>query len=971
MARNVKKGMSFRSRLLIGAAASAAALSSGGVFAQQGVEEIVVTGTRIARQDYISASPLTTVGAETLQRTGTLTVESILNDLPQVVPDLTATSNNPSANGGPGQANINLRGLGSVRNLVLVNGRRMIGGDENLAVDVNTIPTALIERVEVISGGASAVYGADAVAGVVNFILKQDFEGIQADGQFGISGKGDAKEESGALTMGGNFANGKGNAVVNFSYANRHFLGKGEREYTKQAVNVTSFLPQGSFVPEGTNLPTQAAVDQVWARYGLPAGSAVRTDRFSFNRDGSLFSTSTPATAPNVSHLTDPIDDTIATAFFPGRYSYNFEPENALVIPLQRKSAAAMAKYEVTEWAEAYFQFLFTNYSSSQQLAPSPAPTGSQGAFFVPVTNPYIPNDLRTILASRPNPTANMQFLKRFNDVGPRRATNSSNVFHVTGGLRGALPNDWRWDIYASHGRLDATEIQKGNVSYNAIQRLLTAADGGASLCAGGFNIFGRGGISAACADYIEVTAKNQRSLTQDVIEASITGDIFEVPAGDVGFALGAQYWANGFTFEPDQVLASGDVSGFNAQQPLQGDVNNKDFFFELAVPVVRDIDFVKSFDITGGFRFSDHSAANTFNSYKIEGDWQVVDALRFRGSYQKAVRAPNIGELYAPQNEDNPEVVDPCNSDSPQRRGPNAAQVRALCIAQGVNPAVIDFFQQPNAQLDALDGGNPNLREETANSFTVGAVVSAPFEGLERLSLSVDYYNIKIKGVIDSINADISVGRCFNAGGANPSYSNSNIFCQMFGRRTVDSAIEDVLQVQQNLSKWKIDGIDTQIDYGFDIGDDMGSLDLNLLVSYMHSFKKQVLPGDPYLQYAGTVAGVSDIGETFPKWKSTFTATWSMDPFMISGRARFIDKMKNSLLVADPTAVATGVKSTWYFDLTGQVALFDHVTMRAGVLNVANQKPRLYTPSVQDGTDPSVYDVIGRRFFVSASVKF
>ena len=973
MASNVNKGMSFRSRLLIGAAASAAALSSGGVFAQQAaaVEEIVVTGTRIARQDFISNSPLTSVSAESFQRTGALTVESVLNELPQVVPDVTATSNNPSSNGGPGHANINLRGLGTNRNLVLVNGRRMIGSDQFQVVDVNTIPTALIERVEVISGGASAVYGADAVAGVVNFILKKDFEGVQADGGMTISSRGDAKEYSGALTMGGNFANGKGNAVVNFSYSKRDYLGKGERSYTKQAVNVTSFFPQGSFVPEATNLPTQVAVDSVWAKYGLPAGSALRNDRFSFNKDGSLFSVSVSATAPPVSHFTDAIDDTVASAFYPGRFSYNFEPLNALVVPLDRKSASAMANYELTDWAEAYMQVLFTNYSSSSQLAPSPAPTGSQGFFFVPVTNPFIPTDLRTLLASRPNPTADVQLLKRFNATGPRISTNDSNIYQVVGGLKGSLPNNWKWDVYAATGRLSASEIQQGNVSYNAIQRLLTAADGGNSLCAGGFNPFGNNSISKACADYIGVVAKNQRTMTNDVVEANLSGHLFDVPAGQVGFAIGAQYLASNFVFVPDQVLASGDVSGFNSQQPLSGRVDNKDIYAELNVPIVKDIQFAELVDVTGGYRRSHHSAAGSFSSYKVEGNWQVSHPLRFRGSYQQAVRAPNIGELFRPQEQNQTDGNDPCNVDSAVRKGPNAAAARALCLAQGVPAGLIDSFQQPNSQLDALVGGNPNLKEEKAKTFTVGAVVASPFDApaLQRLSLSVDYYRIKINGVIDSITADISTARCFNANNSNPTFSNTNFYCTLFNRRAIDGAVHYAFETFQNLSVWKLDGIDTQLDYGFDVGDNMGSIDANVLLSYTHSFKKQVLPGDPFNNFAGSIG--SQIGNAFPKWKSTASLTYTLDPVQVTARARYIGKMKNALSVTDPTDTTPGVKSTWYFDLTGAVSLFDHLTLRAGVLNLANQKPRLYASSVQDGTDPSVYDVIGRRFIVSASVKF
>ena len=940
---------------------------------EAGLEEIVITGSRIARQDYVSNSPLTTVGAEAFEQSGALTPENLLNQLPQVVPDLSTTSNNPSSNGGPGQANINLRGLGANRNLVLINGRRMIGSNEFMLVDVNNIPTALIERVEVISGGASAVYGADAVAGVVNFILKDDFEGIRADGQYGVSEKGDGEEYSGDLTLGGNFAEGRGNATLNFSYAERRPIYKGARAFAAQADTLTGFLPWGSVVPSGTNLPTQAAVDAVFARYNVPAGGVVRTDRLGFNSDNTLFSISHSDAAPPVANFRDPIDSRVATAFFPGRLSYNFEPDNILTLPLERTSVAGTANYEVTEWAEAYFQAIYTNYNATQQLAPSPAPTGSRGFFFAPVTNPYVPADLRQILASRPNPDAPIQLLQRFTQGGGRVSTNYNNVHQFLGGLRGSLPNDWRWDVYAATGRVDSTEIQTGNVSYSAVQELLTAPDGGASIC-GVFNPFGFGRSDQECIDYIGVTAKNQRTIEQEVVEGSLSGNVFPLPAGDVGFAVGAQYRHERFDFEPDQVLASGDVSGFSAQNPLEGDITNKDVFGELFVPILRDVPFAQSVSVTGGFRYSDHSTADTFNSYKVEGDWSIIEQLRLRGSYQRAVRAPSIGELFAPQDEDNPEVVDPCNVNSPQRTGGSAAQVRALCLTQGISQGIIDAYEQPNGQLDALNGGNPDLQEETADTFTIGTVISSPSDNplFSRMSMSVDYYHIKITDVINAIGADVSVPRCFNEQGANPNFDPNNFFCRLFTRRALDGAIIGVQQTQQNLSTLKVSGIDAQLDWGFDLPNEMGDLNLSVVLSWLDQFNEQILPGDPFNNFAGSISGTTDVGETYPEWKSTFTATWSLQPVQLTLRALYIDAMKNSNLVTDPTdTTSTGVPSTWYFDLSGRYDVTENFSVRAGVLNALDQGPRLYAPNVQARTDPSVYDVIGRRFFVGATVKF
>ncbi|WP_114395092.1 TonB-dependent receptor domain-containing protein [Oleisolibacter albus] len=963
-----------RSALLAGAALSAIAVPA---LAQDtgSLDEIVVTGTRIARKDFVSDSPLSTVGAEQFQQTGSLTAENLLNQLPQVVPDATTTSNNPSAGG---RANINLRGLGSNRNLVLINGRRMIGSDSSMSVDVNTIPGALVDRVEVISGGASAVYGADAVAGVVNFILKDDFEGIESNLQYGISGEGDAKEKSADVTLGGNFAQGRGNTTLSIGYSERDRLGKGERDFTSQATSTTSYLPWGSVV-FGANAPTQAAVDSVFGKYsGYSSGTVSRNDRYSFNPDGSLFSISHSSSAPAPFNVkVDPSQ--LSTCILDGscnggdkRVSYNFEPENALILPLERVNIAGTSRYKINDYIEAYASGFFTNYNSKTQLAPSPAPTGSQGSFFVPVTNPFIPADLAALAAGRANPTADIPLLTRFNTVGPRISEYENNVFQVLGGFRGDIPgiNSWKYDFYAATGRVSTTETQYGNVSYNAVQSLLTAADGGASLCEGGYNPFGFNAISEACRKYVEVTAKNTTTIEQDVVELNVTGNLFELPAGAVGLALGGQYRAETYDFKADSVLASGDVSGFNAQQSLNGDVENKDLYGELYVPLLADLPFAKQVSVTAGYRFSDHSAAGTFSSYKGEGSWEVNDLLRLRGSYQRAVRAPNIGELYSPQDEDNPEVLDPCNVGSSYRTGANAAAVRALCLAQGVPAGLIDSYEQSNDQVDALVGGNPNLSEEKADTFTIGTVLNSPFQNeyLANLTLSVDYYNIKVKDAISSIDAELSIPRCFNSNGDNPSFAANNFYCQLFKRRGFDGSIEDVQQTSANLSNIKTSGIDVQLDWSADLPSDLGRLGFNFVGTWVDTFKEQALPGDAFLEYAGSIG--TSIGDAIPEWKGTFTTTHIYGPVTTQVRARYIGAMEHRQ-VRDGSGTAGGVPATWYFDLNATYDVSENISLRGGIVNAFDQKPRLYTPNVQDNTDPSVYDVVGRRFFAGVTAKF
>jgi iron complex outermembrane receptor protein len=971
---------------LIAASAGSASLYGAASVAQESeLEQIVVTGSRIQRQDFEAASPVVSVTSETFDQLGVRNAETLVNTLPQVVPSFSTGNNNP----GGGQAFINLRGLGEVRNLVLVDGKRMTPGNESGIVDINTIPTGLIERVEIISGGASAVYGSDAVAGAVNFILKKNFNGVEIGGQYGVSEKGDVGNGTIDITMGSDFADGRGNAVFFASYDDREALTKGDRAFSAQAVSLTSYFPQGNYF-QGANGPTQEAVDAVFGGYGVAPGLVSATDSggFSFNQDGTLFSVSAGGATSVQNYRGDPNDIDLANFFYPDRYSYNFEPWNKLIIPQERVSLGAQADFDVTEKVEVYTRLLFTNYSSQTALAPSPAPTGSNitnpdaGSFFtVPVTNPFVQAnpDLMALLNSRegdapslPGAGADEDFLyrRRFVESGPRVEGYERDTYQILLGTRGDITDNWSFDVYAAHGKYLSMENQDGNVSVTAVEQLLDAPDGGASLCEGGLNPFGANNLSADCAKYVTRLAKNTVTLEQNLAEATISGDLFSLPAGAVSSAFGALWQEQMFKFLPDSLLSSGDVAGFTAQDEIIGRVSNKDLFAEIYVPVLAGVPGVQNLGVTLGYRWSDHSNSGANNSYKAEVDWSVVDSFRVRGSYQRAVRAPNIGELFSPQQEDNPEVTDPCNIDSAVRTGPDAAAARALCLAQGVPAALIDSYNQTTDQIDALAGGNPDLGEETADTYTIGFVWRPDFAS--RLTMSLDYYNIEVKDVIASIDPSIVAGRCFNADGANPDFSPDNFYCSLFGRDSIGQ-IQDLLETQNNLAVLRTDGLDLQVDYGFDIGR-YGSIGLNLVTNYVFSFEEQQLPGDIFQDFVGTI-GTSP-GETLPEWKATVSLSWNIGDVSTQLRARFLPSMdhEETVLVGskDPDECGcNGVDSITYLDLTASWQLMDALTLRLGVENLTDEDPLLYDPHVDSGTDPSTYDVIGRRYFLGATYKF
>jgi iron complex outermembrane receptor protein len=875
-------------------------------------------------------------------------------------------------------------------------------------VDVNTIPTPLLERVEIISGGASAVYGADAVAGVVNFITKENFSGAEISTEFGTTEESDGNVYNVDFVLGGNFEDDKGNAVVYGSYTKRDAVDKVARPFAAQATTATSFFPGGSFRP-GQNPASQAAIDALFGAYGSGAGTVSQGDTLSFNADNSLFSVG-DATG-GVQHFTDPVDINVATAFFPDFYSFNFEPLNKLVLPLERTSLGGKAHFDVGANTQAYAHVFFTNYNAQSSLAPSPAPTGTNFAnsaagvaFFVPVTNPFIPADLATLLASRDviardetgtpildddgnqiptdnaglngaGPTEDFLMRTRFLSLGPRIESYENDIYQGMLGFKGQILNGWNWDVYYATGRYTNQLTQFGNARVSAVQQLLTAPDGGDSICAGGLNLFGNNPVSPECAAFIGVTAKNTTTLEQQLAEAVISGNVFEMPAGDAAMAVGAFYQKQDFRFLTDSVLASGDVAGFNAQDAIEGSTDNTDFFAELLLPLLRDKPAVTKLDLTLGYRFSDHSVAGSNSSYKGEVDWGITDAVRARGTYQRAVRAPSIGELFSPQQEDNPQATDPCNFNSTFRTGPDAAAVRTLCLAQGVGAGQINNFVQTNAQIDALAGGNPDLFEESADTYTLGVVWQPTFDSpvFSRFSASIDYWNIKIEDAINAITPDLILNTCFNGSGTNPTLDINNAACQLFGRDPASGEINDLEETQQNLSKIDTYGVDLQVDWGMPIGERWGQLGFNFVASWMGAWKQQIAVGEPTRDYAGSIG--DDIGDYLPEWKGTLTTSWKIGAFNTQVRLRYLDSAINEAFIDDPScdqAVdCTGVPTTYYVDLSTSWAVTDAFNVRLGVDNLMNQQVRLFTPNVQAATDPSVYDVLGRKYFLLASYSF
>jgi iron complex outermembrane recepter protein len=987
-------------------------------------EVVVVTGSRIARQDYVANSPIVTVGQEDIQATGVTTLDTLLNEMPQFVPAINMTSNNPS-NGG--QANVSLRGLGTNRTLILMNGRRVVPSNNDGTVDINLIPAQLVNNIEVITGGASATYGSDALAGVTNFLLR-DIEGFEASISYGITDRDDGETTSISLAAGGAFDDGRGNASFMLSYNNRDFIYNSNREFAAIS-GASAASPLGNTIFDTNNLPSPAAITTA-----VPG--AVNTQTFGFNNDGSLFS------YINRNQFISPGGITYdgfaqPGPFFNPNFSFNTGALNYLALPQTRYNAFSTVDYALNEYAEIYGDFLFTQYESAQELAASPA-AGATTGFRVPVSNPFITPELAAVLASRTgDPLGSFLLDKRFVALGPRRGAELYDAYQMTTGVRGDMfgIGDWTYDAYMSYGRVDRTTTQTGNVSRSAVQRLLNATDGGASLCAGGFDWFGETTLSQACKDFIGKTAKNLVVVEQRNVEVSAQGSLFALPAGDVKLAVGVDYREDTYQritdaslsgpittqpciataaysgagpalpasacatsttvtpavpFQPP--LTGNDVAGFNPSASFQGATDVSEAFAEILIPVLRDMPLVQELNVTLAGRISDYSTVGNVEAYKGDIDWTIVDGVRLRGGAQHAVRAPAIGELFAPQllgfpNIGNPNngatglfSGDPCDIRSAYRStngaGGNLAastntQVRALCVAQGLATGAADTYTFTNQQVPGFSGGNPLLSEETADSWSLGVVWQSQFEMplLANLSASLDYYDIELTDAIGTLDASTAIQACYNAPTApfNPTYDPNNFFCQTFDRNPLNGNIIDLQATNQNLATARTSGVDFQVDWNYDIGP--GSLDIGWVGTWLENYETQALPGAPFVQFEykagnnGTLG--STVGASFPEWKWQMSANYRLDAWTVGARWNHIGEMTNRNNPNDP------IPAIGYLDLLARLDLSDNLSLRFNVNNVMDEQPPTYSPAVQANTDPSTYDVLGRRYTIGLTARY
>jgi iron complex outermembrane recepter protein len=947
------------------------------------VDYMIVTGTRILRRDFDSASPIVTVMPEFFESVGAPTAEAALNRLPQFVPNFGSTSNIPGADG---QAFVDLRGLGPTATLVLLDGRRIMPANGLGVVDINLIPPTLIERVEIVSGGASAVYGSDAVAGVVNFRLRQSFEGVELGGFYGRTDRGDGDQWDLNLTAGTDFAGGRGSVYGFVSRSERKLVSHGDRRFSRYAYNYVgqgngSLGPGDAFVAGGsaaieegmTFLPTtganpisQAAFDQVFAGYGYSTGTVPFQELIGTNNDGTVFTQGdlTPASVANYRGDQDPV---LANDF---AVFYNFAPSNALQLPLERTSAFGRLSYDVSDSLRLYADGLFGDYSVSQHQAPTPV-----FFVFVPPSNPYIPSDLALLLDSRPNPDAPVEWFKRISELGPRVADNDYSVYQGTFGVDGFLNDTWHFDSYVQYGETRQTRRQSGNALRSRIETLAFAPDGGLAAC-GGFDIFGAGAISPGCAEYIAVDARDKIELEQFIAEFSVEGPLAELPAGELRTAFGLMHKRDEFSYAADPVAASilpdgrQDIAGFAARDDISGDDHNTDLYIEALVPLLADRAGNSLLEAGLGYRHSQYNRAGGADAYKAELLYRPIDTLRIRGTYQHAIRAPSITELFAPQL---PGFVslgpsrDPCEAGSAARSGPNAAAVEALCVAQGLPEALLPTYRNARNLVGGFSGGNPDLEPEDVDTWTFGLVWTPTLKDQRygRLQTAIDWYRIEVDNAVDRVSAAEILGLCFDPR-VNPDLSAAQIWCTFFARNTESGDIEDMFAINRNLGEISTSGIDLQLDWQLPLGP--GTLGVNWLVTWLDTFERGAGAGAQVEDLAGEISFLQG-GTSLAEWRSLLSISYGWRNASVTARSRYIDSMRDTFVPE------FRVPSRTYLDLYAsydfEPGLFAGLRLGFGIENVTDRDPPVYPSNNAANTDPQQYDVLGRRYFVTLNYRF
>lgn len=896
--------------------------------AAQNDQDIVITGSRIRRDPLDQNQPVTFLDEADIARTGLTSAADVIQRLPSSGGALNSRFNNSGNFGNPpdgggvgaGSAEVDLRYLGSKRVLVLVDGLRYVNGASASGVpgatDLNSIPESMIERIEVLQDGASAIYGSDAIAGVVNIITRKEQEGIRASAQLGIMNEGDGFTQNYQLSWGAKTDSGL-SVVVGGNYVKQEGISSADREIslfptpntTACDNSCSSGTPRGRFILLGQDLTLIAPVigrNPVLADFRPFAGAP---DRF------------------------------------------NFAPFNFIQTPLERYGAFFNVRQEAGDIAFSV-KGVWNRRNSKNQAAPLPlfvGPDAGNGNLLDTITihqsNPF--NPFGVTLDS-----SNLAFIgRRVVEGGPRRYNQQVDTWYLSGTIDGHFQvgaRDWYWDVNAVLGRNKAEQAVFGNINAANLARALGPVANCTAPCVP-FNIFGGAG-SITDAQYAYVAFEQNDSSRQHLFDfsANLSGELFDLPGGAAGFAIGVEHRAQSGRFDPDEVVAAGLGSDIPAL-PTRGSYDVDEAYLELRLPVLRDTPFFHRLELTGAVRFSDYSESGSTTTLKGTVNWAPIEDLLFRGSWAEGFRAPTIGELFGTPSRFDQEIVDPCSAVG----GVIPAAVRTNCIADGV-PANGSYIQL-NPQLPVITGGNADLGPETSESWVFGAVYSPSF--IPRLSIEANYFDIRVDGAVQAIDAETLLGRCAENGDA--------LSCAAI-TRSASGAVTEISGLLQNIAGIETDGLDVTLNYRSpETG--LGRFGLFWTNTFLFNYHVTVpaTDGVTVIEREGTEQGSPD--QAFPKWKSTAVLDWSQ-----RGDGGFGASVTGRYIAGVDEANGNHMDSRLYTDvqLRWEPGFWKGFGLAIGANNLFNVDPPACFTCGLNNMDPTTYDVPGTFFYARVSLK-
>jgi iron complex outermembrane recepter protein len=954
------------------------------------VTEVMVTGSRIARKDFVSEQPIVTSSAADLKASAKLNVETALEQMPQFQ-NGQDENYDAGAVGGGGRATVNLRGLGQQRTLVLLDGRRLPPTDGTGVADLNDVPLGIIDNVQVISGGASAAYGSDAMAGVVNIITKT-VNGLEISVSHGAMDGGVGKRNDFSLNAGSAFSDNKGHAMISFEYEQRDAIPGSAIPFFVFGGQSTN-TPYGSYAPTtsptgfAADPPSQAAINAYFSQYGAAPGTVANNTPLGFNNNGTLFSTKSPFT----NYQGIPIGSgnggfqNIGGSLILEIGQYTF-----VTIPQTRYSAFSKETYDLNDHVQLYFQLLANHYSTATQNTYYPVTASALTT--VPITNPFIPADLLTLLDSRTNPTEPFTFSKRFVDFAPSQWDENFDTDEILVGAKGKFSGvGFDWDIYYMRDYSLNTEIQNGVISQERYNELLNAPGGGTGLCAGGFNPFQgyHSLISPQCYEFMTVATHTTTLENQDTVEANLGGKIIDVPAGEARFDLTGDWRRWTSSYSPDSLLVLGNPptdsgGGYN---PTSGVIRVGEMAGEVLVPLLKDVPFAQSLNVNLAYRHSDYDISGGANTYKFATDWRPIQSVLFRGGFEHAIRAPDINDLFQTATQATiqvgnvPLAGDPCDYRSTLRTGPNAAKIAALCVAQGIPASAISTYTYAFTSAPIVTSGSLDVKPEAANTVTFGGVLTPDTDKawLQHLQLSLDYYHIKIENAIGASGYEAVLQDCYNVDGANPTYSAGNPACQLIDRNfggTPGGSFR-IGQPTMNLGGLLNSGVDTELDWLLRLGDlgfgqHAGQLRLNSTLTWTNHYEIQQLPGAPWYDYAGTISLPLSPTPPVPKYRALTTLSYTFQPIPITVglRWRYINAMADQSIVLAPASKIPGVPTYNYLDVVASWNITDQIDISGTVTNLTSRAPPIVDATAGE-TQLGLYDIGPPSYLLTIHAKF